>query len=130
MNQLIEDKRTYVPFFNGNRDLPEGEQVVVTYRVPDIALRRKLKPRPSLKFSYDAEGRVTGGETEVSNDDQLMIAGMLLSIKHLSYENSKGVHQITNSKELYQGPLEYEGLITELAEVFSKELEKVADEKN
>ena len=72
MNQLIEDKRTYIPYFNGNRDLPEDEQIVVTYRVPDISLRRKLKPGRPMKFNYDPEGRVTGGEVEVSIDDSLV----------------------------------------------------------
>jgi len=130
MNQLIEDKRTYIPYFNGNRDLPEDEHIVVAYRVPDISLRRKLKPRRPMKFNYDTDGRVTGGEVEVSVDDSLVVQGMLISIKHLSFENSKGVHQITNAKELYLGPAEYEGLIAELYDVFSKELEKVVDEKN
>jgi hypothetical protein len=130
MKLLIEDKRTYIPYFNGNRNLPEEDQVVVTYRVPDITLKRRLKPGPKFKFNYDQQGNTQGGEVEISTDTMSVVSGMLISIKHLSYEDSKGEHQITNAKELYAGPLEYEPLVDELYKEFSKELDRVVDEKN
>ena len=130
MNMLITDKKSFVPNFNGNRDLPDAEQVVVTYRIPDIALKNRLKPRPKFKFMYDKDGNTSGGETEVSTDKMTVVVGMLISIKNLSYENSKGVHKITNATELAQAPLEYEPLINEMSEEFSKELDRTIDEKN
>jgi hypothetical protein len=130
MNLIIEDKRTFIPFFNGNRDLPELEQIVVLYRVPDLMMKRRLKPSPKLTFTYDKDGLVSGGETEISSDQAAVVSGMLISVKHLSYEDSKGAHQIQNAKELLAGPLEYEPLVDELYKEFSKELDRVVDEKN
>lgn len=53
MKQSFSTTRTYIPYFNGNRDLPEDEQVVVTYKIPDLELKNRLKPKPKLKFNYD-----------------------------------------------------------------------------
>jgi len=130
MNILVETKRTVIPFFHENRDLPEEEQMVATYRIPDLTLKRRLKPPPKLDFDYDENGKVTGGHTQVSTDPAAVVAGMLINITHLSYENDKGVHQVTNAKELLAGPPDFEPLIDELYKEFSKELDRVVDEKN
>jgi len=130
MNLLLETTRTFVPFFRGNRELPEIDQVVVEYKVPDSTLKRRLKPKPTLKFNYDAQGNVMGGQTEVSSDPFSIVQGMLVKITHLSFEDKKGEHGITNAAELLRAPLQFEPLIEELAEEFSKELDRVVDEKN
>jgi hypothetical protein len=130
MKILVESKRTFIPFFNGNRDLPEGEQIVVTYKVPDLALKSRLKPKPKMKFNFANDGRTTGGETEVSIDQMAVVAGMLISIKGAFYENDKGEQKITNATELRACPLEYEPLVEELYNEFTKELDRVVDEKN
>lgn len=130
MKQSFSTTRTYIPYFNGNRDLPEDEQVVVTYKIPDLELKNRLKPKPKLKFNYDSEGRTTGGETEVSMDRFSVVSGMLVSIRKLEYEDEKGEHKITKWSELLHGPLEYEALINELYDEFLKELDRTVDEKN
>jgi len=130
MHAFIEDTKTYIPYFNGNRELPEDEQVVVTFKVPDIQLKRRLKPRPKLKFNYDTEGNTTGGETEVTSDRTAVVSGMLVSIRNLSYENKRGIHRIQKAIELFTGPTQYEPLVDELYEEFSKELDRAVDEKN
>jgi hypothetical protein len=130
MKEFISSVKTCIPSFNGNRELPEAEQVVVTYKIPDLELKGRLKPPSKLKFNFDPDGRASGGETEVSVNKFGVVSGMLLSIKHLSYEDEKGEHSITKWNELLHGPLQYEPLIGELYDEFSKELDKVVDEKN
>jgi hypothetical protein len=130
MRTLAADTKTYIPFFNGNRDLPEHEQFDVTYRVPDLQLCLILKPKPKIKFNYDRDGNTIGGETEISIDKMGVIRGLLVSIRNLSWENSKGVHEVTKAPDILTGPVGYEALIDELHDEFSKELDRKIDEKN
>lgn len=130
MKMTIANTKTFIPFFNHNQELPEDEQIVVTYKVPDIKLKNTLKPRPKLKFNYDSDGRTTGGETEVSTNKLAVVSGMLVSIKHFGYEDERGEHKISKWDELVQGPVEYEPLVDELYDEFMKELDRGIDEKN
>lgn len=130
MLTLSSTTKTYVPRWNGNRELPESEQVTVTYRVPDLQLKNRLKPKPKLRFQYDPAGNTTGGETELSTDHWLVVNGLLVSIGNLAYKTEKGETEVKNSTDLTKAPVEYEGLVDELYEIFSKELDRTVDEKN
>jgi hypothetical protein len=130
MRTLSAISKTYIPRFNGNQELPEEEQFVVTYRVPDLQLKSRLKPKPKLKFNYDAAGNTTGGETELSTDRMTVVSGMLISIRNLSWADGKTVHEVAKASDLLKAPVEYEALIDELHEEFSKELDRTVDEKN
>lgn len=130
MKLMVSTKKTFVPFFNGNRELPEEEQIVVTYKVPDVELRNRLKPRPKFKYSFDPEGRTTGGEAEVALDKENVVSSMLVALTHAEYEDEKGEHKITKWSELIHAPKDFQGLIDELYEEFRKELDTGVDEKN
>jgi predicted DNA-binding antitoxin AbrB/MazE fold protein len=126
----ITKEKTFTPDFNGNLDLPEGERIIVKYRVPNIATKNRISPRPVLKFNYDTDGRLEGGETEVSSDAKTIISEMLVLIRNCEYEDEKGKHIVTSAKDLFEAPVEFEPLVKEIEKKFRNELEQRLDEKN
>lgn len=123
-------KLIYVPKFNGNREAPASERFTVVYRNPTPSLKSRLLPKPELRFRYDAEGRVEGGETIIAQDRKAVIDGMLIRIDGLSYKLDGEVKQITDAKSLWDAPVIFDELIDELADHFRSELGKTIDQKN
>lgn len=126
----FNSKLTYVPKFNGNREVPAAEQFTVIYRNPTPALKSRLLPKPELRFRIDNEGRVDGGETIVSQDRKAIIDGMLIRIDGLAYKLDGETKHITDARTLWEAPIVFDELIDELAEHFRNELEKKVDQKN
>ena len=123
-------KLTYVPKFNGNREAPAADRCTVIYRNPTPALKSRLLPKPELRFHYDSDGRVEGGETVITQDRKAIIDGMLIRIDGLSYKLDGETRHITDAKSLWDAPIIFDELIDELAEHFRAELEKKIDQKN
>jgi len=130
MELEFSTKLTYIPKFNGNREASPQERFTVVYRNPTPAMKSRLLPKPELRFRYDSEGRVEGGETVVSMDRKALIDGMLIRIDGLSYKIDGEVKHITDARSLWEAPIVFDELIDELAEHFKSELEKRIDEKN
>lgn len=130
MELQFSTKLTYIPKFRGNREAPESERIVVTYRNPTVAMKARLLPRPELKFKYDAQGNVQGGETVVVQDRKTLIDGMLVRIDGLVCVVDGERRVVTDSKGLWEAPAALDELIEELAEFFRSELETKVDEKN
>jgi hypothetical protein len=124
----VSREKTYIPQWNGNRDLPPGEQVVAHYKAGSFDLRSRLLPDPQVKFSYDKDGNPTGGSGEVSLDKKGIVRGMLIRIDNLSVEVKGEIEKVISANDLFSGP--FEELIDELADVFRKELKKEISAKN
>lgn len=130
MELEFSSKLTYTPRWNGNRETTESDRVTVVYRNPTLAMKGRLLPKPDLRFQYDPAGNVKGGEVAVGSDRKAIIDGMLLRIDGLAYRLDGERKVISSTRELWEAPSEYDGLIDELADFFRKELEKKVEEKN
>ncbi len=130
MELQFSTKLTYVPKFRGNREAAESDRIVVTYRNPTVAMKARLLPRPELRFRYDAQGNVQGGETVVVQDRKTLIDGMLVRIEGLVCTIDGERKIITDAKGLWEAPAALDELIDELAEFFRSELDSKVDEKN
>lgn len=121
---------TFTPKFNGNREAPESERFTVTYKNPTPTMKNRLISHPELRFHYDAEGRVEGGDTVVPNDRKAIVDTMIIRLDGLSYTIDGEKKTITDAKTLWEAPVIFDGLITELADEFRIALEKKVEEKN
>jgi hypothetical protein len=130
MEIQFSTKLTYIPKWRGNREAPESERISITYRNPTVNMKTRLLPRPELRFKYDAQGNVQGGETVVVQDRKTLIDGMLLKIDGLGISIDNEHKAITDAKGLWEAPAALDELIEELAEFFRSELESKVDEKN
>jgi hypothetical protein len=133
MIKTISREKTYVPKFDGNRDLPSNEQITVTYKAATIELKNKIVSRPTAIGDFDEAGRSRGMKIEFKVDDEAYLRNMIVKISGAGYQEDGGsdVKYIRDAADLLKAPICFEPLITELVQLFREELTATAlDEKN
>lgn len=137
MDYVVVRKKEYVPEWNGNRK--EGTPIVVEHRVPTMALRQELIPRPVVKIVGSVDGESKGFESETPIDTQRMVERMTLKIHNFTIvetdeETGKEESRIVikEGKDLYgtSAPTQVGGLADELGRYYQRLLTEVADTKN
>ena len=125
--------KDYIPEWNGNKDLPAGEQIVVSHKAPSMALYQALMPKPALKMVTNLEGQITGGETEYVIDNAKLVEAMVTGIKNLDIKvNGGSAISFTTARALLRdAPPELSGLVDEIGTYLQTTLaNKVVDAKN
>jgi hypothetical protein len=78
----IKIDRTLVPIFNGNRDLPANEQVVIHFsRIPGTSERANYK---NFVFSQD-------GKMGLSYNDNLMVSTFVSKVENLELSTGEKI---------------------------------------
>jgi len=124
MNITVQQKREYIPEFNGNRELPAVEQVKVLHRAATIKIKEALFPK---KYEYDSNGEMKGS---FELDRSGMMLKFITDIKNFSYEEDGVSYKIKTAAQLIDAPSEFEELLDELYSYFQELLNKKVDEKN
>ncbi len=131
MRLEIKDNETFIPEWNGNKNLPADEQIVVTYKTPTLPVRKKITQKASVKFTYDKDGNPTGGTGEIDIDNEAPIRAVRnLSISNLEYEQNGKTMTIRSSEDLLSAPAAFHGLVDELAEHLREKAKEDVPEKN
>lgn len=127
----VSKTKTYIPTFNGNKDIPATEQIVVTYKNPTVQMRERLIPRPQSKGKASTTGAVETFEIVLSDPNKTQILKeMIQTISNCSYEEDGQIKNINNATELLNAPSEFNGLVDEIFGQCQKELQKTVPEKN
>ena len=128
----ISKERTFVPEFNGNKNLPACDQIVVKYKAPTITIKSRCRSKPQSKAIADSNGKIKNMEIVVERDEQQTLVELVNSIHGASYQDDKGnTVNIANARDLINAPIEFEPLMREIVEHLDKELDKAEiDEKN
>lgn len=127
----ISKTKTYIPEFNGNRELPPTEQITATIKNPTVAMRERLIPRPQTKGHASANGQTDGVDIIIIEPDKKRILSeMVTAIYNCAYSDGNTEKSINNVTELLEAPSEYNGLVDELFAECQKELQKTVPEKN
>ena len=117
----VSKTKSYIPTFNGNKDISPAEQIVVTYK----------NPRPQSKGKASTTGAVETFEIVLSEPNkQQILKEMIQTISNCSYEEDGQIKNINNATELLNAPSEFNGLVDELFGQCQKELQKTVPEKN
>ena len=128
----VSTVKEYIPEWNNNR--ANLNPISVKHRAPSMALYGALVPKPSIKLTIDADGKSSGGETELTLDYTKTVKEMLLSIDNLELSMDDGrTISICNAGDLLGGnvPCMLSGLVDELGAYFQTLLTKKSiDEKN
>lgn len=123
--------KTYIPEFNGNNELPQNEQIVVTFKNPSVQMRERLIPRPQSKGQASVEGSLDTLEIVLVDPNKTQILKeMIQSISNCAYEEDGHQKTINNAVELLNSPAEFNGLVDELFKKCQAELLKTVPEKN
>lgn len=126
----VSKTKNYIPEFNGNKDLPSNEQIVVVLKNPTVAMREKLIPRPQMK-GRSTNGMSDGIEFEFqSPNKKQVLQEMVNTISGCACEENGVEKNICNVNDLLNAPAEFNGLVDELFDVCQKELQKTVPEKN
>ena len=132
MRLEITKEGTYVPEFNGNRDLPATEQITVRYRIPTIAIKSRCRSNPQAKAISGADGRIEKMEITIDKNELATLREMLIGIGNCSFGKSGGAdNTITSAQDLIDAPVRFEPLLKEIVREFDRMLDGSAlDEKN
>lgn len=122
---------TFVPDFNGNGELPAGEQVVVTLKNLSVAEKERIRNKIRPKVHYDKDGSVQGMDMELGADKDALLSGMVQRIENLVVEDSSGKSTpVTNIAQLRSAPMELHGLLEEIYRKCSSIMNEAFDQKN
>lgn len=108
MKIVLEPRRTYVPRLNGNRQLPETEQLKVHYRQPNAIERRQYRIE-----KYDQ----VNGLLVVELDAEKILSRQDVTIENLQIELVESdkplVKEISTGTELIRVPAKFTSMLTE-----------------
>ena len=128
----VSKVKTFEPEFNGNKELPATDRIVVKYKNPTVAMRERLIARPEVKSHADTDGKLDGVDIVMGEINKATaLREMLVSISGCAYADESGTeHAISNAKELMEAPSEFNELTDEIVKKFEEELNKKVPEKN
>ncbi len=131
MRLEIKDKETFIPEWNGNKELSTDEQITFTYKTPTLPVRKKIIQKTSIKFSYDKDGNPTGGTGEIDLDDEAPIRAIQgLVIDNLEYDVNEKTKTIRSATDLLSAPADFHDLVVEFASHLREKANEGVSEKN
>ena len=127
----VSKTKTFIPKFNDNESLPQTEQVTVILKNPTVAMREKLIPPPQMVGRTGANCTTDCVEYQIfTPDKKRILMEMVQLITNCAYEENGVEKPISNTTELLNAPSEFNGLVDELYQKCSAELQKTIPEKN
>jgi hypothetical protein len=91
--RAIRIDRRLVPEWNGNRDLPPSEQVVIHFsRIPGTSEKGNY-----IEYSFNPKGQMA-----INYNDQMLAASFVSKVENLEIEISGNVEKIKNGVDLSQ----------------------------
>ncbi len=131
MRLEIKTHETFIPEWNGNKQLAPEEQVVFTYKTPTMQIRKKIVAKTIMEFKYDRDGVVNGGVGKIDMDEEAPIRSVQnLVIQNLEYTLDGQTKYIRSGSDLLSAPAVYHGLIVEFAEHLREKASEEVPEKN
>jgi len=124
----VSSNRIFVPEFDGNKDLPSGEQIRVKYKTPTISMKEKLFPR---QIDYiDGKAQIS-----IAIDRVKLLKELVTGIENLSYafEDADGKTEekkIVTVEQLFSASVEFDGLVEEIFTYLNEILNGKVNEKN
>jgi hypothetical protein len=109
-------KTEFVPKWYNNQSEPESDQIVIEHLAPSANLKDRLIPKPDLKWTFDAKGEASGGETTMSIDNKRIVMAMVTKVRNLTVEVNGKKFEVKDANDLYgQGmPVEVSELTDEI----------------
>lgn len=127
----IKENETFVPEWNGNKELPPDQQVVIAYKTPNVSARKRILQKSTIHFNYDKDGNPTGGSGEIANDPEASVRAVEnVVISNLEYTKNGKTVGIRTNMDLLVAPAAFYGLIKEFADHLVDEARKDVPEKN
>jgi hypothetical protein len=127
MKLTFKEINVYIPSWNGNKKLPETEQIKISWRYPSAEEVKEIR-KPSDPKTVVRKGKIVADEMEMSVklDDLFAIRTLITKIENLNVLNK----DVTDGAELLKTP-GLNGLVQEISTEIMAEMDKVgANSKN
>lgn len=131
MKYELNKEGVFTPSFNGNKELPPQDQIIVKYKNPTLAIRDRCRKKPKAKGIGNERGGIDHFEIIIEKDELVTVREMLISISNCSYVCDGQETKIVTVNDLINAPIQFAPLYKEIVEEFDKILDKSdIDEKN
>jgi len=131
MIREISKDGIFIPSYNGNKELPPAEQIVIKYRIPTITIKNRCRAKPKATGIANSSGGIDRMEIVIEKDDITAIKEMLISISGCYYRCDGKDHAVATALDLLNAPIIFEPLLKEIAAEFDSVLDRAEiDEKN
>lgn len=122
--------RVFTPEWNGNKELPPGEQVTVSYKAPTIAMKERLFER-KFDFTKSTSGDGMDAGMSVIVDRKKVINELTTAINGLVVDVDGKDIKIATTAQLFEAGVELDGLVEELYTFYNDLInQKGVEEKN
>jgi hypothetical protein len=95
----VVQEKVYVPKWNGNRELPESEQIRVTHRFLKAGERKSYIYLDDLKL--DGEGKIANADRVYHQDEQGLVKALVTKIENLALNVDGKTVNIKTGAALY-----------------------------
>ena len=121
---------TFIPEWDGNRDLPSGDQIRVRHKSPTVSIKERLYPR-----EFSVEQKEVGSKDMLTHmsivvDRKKVIAEMTDGIDNCDYDEDGVVKHIKTAEQLFNSPMDFDPLIEEIYNYYQSLLVQKVSEKN
>ncbi len=132
MRLSISNEGTFIPGFNGNKELSANDQITVRYKMPTVAMKNRCRTKPQTTAISNAQGKIKNMEILIEKDEINTLREMLISISNCSFAGDDGKdHIIAKAQDLIDAPVTFEPLLKEIVTEFDRILDHSdIDEKN
>jgi len=115
----VEINKKFVPEFNGNKDLPVEDQIVIYFsRIPGTSEKSNYK-----NFSFNQKG-----DMGLVYNDQMLVSSFIERIENLKLDTGSGTKEIKNGSELAQANNSLLGdLFTEIRDYIFPDSEELTE---
>lgn len=121
----------FIPEWDGNKELPVGEQIQVKYKSVTVAMKERLFPRAFDYKQASADSKDMLTSMTILVDRKKVIAEMTVDIKNCAYETAEGeIVKVVTVEQLFKTPIDFDPLIEELYTFYQGLLTQKVDEKN
>ena len=127
----ISTQTEYTPDWNDNKK--DTNPIIIEHLTPSMTLYNELIVPPSVKMNIDKDGKMDGGETEITIDNKKIVRKMVTKVRNLTIEIDGKPMEIKNGAELFGPgtPAILSGLVEEIGTYLQGILsEKRVDTKN
>jgi len=131
MKLELDREGVFIPSFNGNKNLPEMDKVIVRYKNPTLSIINRCRKKPTAKGIANASGGIDHMEIIIEKDDVTTIRELLVSISNCSYTMDGKENHIVSANDLFNAPVQFSPLYKEIGVEFDRILDNAEiSEKN
>jgi hypothetical protein len=116
--------RSFVPEWEGNKDLSPGDQIKISHKAPSISLKEKLFPR---KFEFTSNGEA---HMSIEVDRRKLLKELVTRIDGLVIAVEGEEKKIATVEQLFDAGIELDTLVEEIYTYLNELMNGKVDEKN